>query len=179
MSTMATIDRSQVDRLIAQLDALPLGTEGRVAVLVESPAPEERQTPDAVTVVPGVGFAGDHPRKSFWKGRRIPGREVTAVSAEALRLFGTAPARIGDNLVVEGFDLRALQPGDRVQVGTVILERSPKPHRPCTKFRDRTSPEAFAAVSQAGYRGALFTVVKGGVIRRGDAIRVQPRPDGG
>ncbi len=171
MSTDTRIDPSEAARLVERLEALPLGAEGRVALLVESPAPEARRTPQAVTVVPGVGFAGDHPHKSFWKGEHIPGREVTAINLEVLRLFGTEPAVIGDNLVVEGFDLRALRPGDRVRVGEVVLERSPRPHRPCAKFRDRTSPAAFAAVSRTDRRGALFVVVQGGCIRLGDPIR--------
>ncbi|NBC16813.1 MAG: sulfurase, partial [Bacteroidetes bacterium] len=64
-----------------------------------------------------------------------------------------------------------LEPGDRVAVGDeVILARSPRPHQPCTVFRDRTSPEAFAVVSRERHRGALFIVERGGTILQGDRL---------
>ena len=62
-------------------------------------------------------------------------------------------------------------PGDRVRVGaTVVLARSPRAHRPCTVFRDRTSPEAYAVVREQRHRGALFVVEAGGTIHVGDVI---------
>lgn len=140
-------------------------------MLVETPVPGCHETRQAVSVVPGKGFAGDHSRKSFYRGALVPGREVTAVALEVLQVLGVDPVVVGDNLITEGIDLGALEPGDRLQIGEVVLVRSDRPHRPCTVFRDRTSPEAFAAISEARYRGTLFTVGCGGEIRQGDAIR--------
>jgi MOSC domain-containing protein YiiM len=166
------IDRDRVQQWLDRIDRLDLGATGTAALLVETPEPGERAVRQSVTAVPGKGFAGDHARKSFYKGRHVPGREVSAMSLDVLRILGVDPVVVGDNLITEGFDLAALEPGDRVAVGEeVILARSKRPHQPCTVFRDRTSPEAFAVVSRERHRGALFVVYRGGTIRQGDALR--------
>lgn len=169
METATSIHASE---LVARLVALWLGRNGRVAHLVETPSPGVHLSRERVQVVPGKGFAGDHERKSFYKGALVPGREVTAVALEVLDVLGVDPIVVGDNLITEGFDLSVLEPGDLVAVGEVVLERSPREHRPCTVFRDRTYPEAFAAISRQRFRGALFTVRRGGTLRVGDKIRV-------
>ncbi len=170
---MSTIDRDRADRFRQRLDALDLGTQGRVSMLVETPRPHKHAEREAVRLIPGRGCAGDHERKSFYKGRFVPGREVSAMTREVLDVLGVDPVVVGDNLITEGIDLSALQPGDTVQVGgDVVLERSRKPHRPCTVFRDRTSPEAFAALEGDRHRGALFVVRHRGTIQVGDPVVV-------
>ena len=167
-----TYDRARVQTIIDRLVAHPWSDNGSVAMLVETPVPHEHLAREAVEVVEGRGFAGDHPRKSFYRGALVPGREVSAMSLEVLHACGIDdPLVVGDNLITADLGLHSLAPGDRVQAGTVVLERSPQPHQPCTVFRDRTSPEAFAVVSR-GFRGALFTVARGGTLRQGDPIRV-------
>ena len=154
-----------------QWEALRLGTTGRVYALIETPSPGIHVTRDHVRVVPGKGFTGDHPQKSYFRGKYVPGREVSAITREILYLLGITPVTVGDNLITQGFDLSLLEPGDRIRIGTsVILERSDKPHRPCSLLCARTSPEAFALVSRDRNRGALFVVIRGGIIRLGDRI---------
>ncbi len=171
MPPSPSIDRDQADALVENLRQLGLGDMGRVALLVETPQPHRHATPDAVRAIPGRGFSGDHARKSFYKGAFVPGREVSAIAREVLDVIGAEPSVIGDNLITEGVDLMALEPGDRIRVGDeVVLERSRRPHDPCVAFRERTSPEAFAAVSQDRFRGALFVVRRPGTIRLGDAV---------
>jgi MOSC domain-containing protein YiiM len=165
------IDRDQADQYLEQLEQLDLGDTGHVEMLVETPRPHRHAERDEVHAIPGRGFAGDHDRKSFYKGEFVPGREVSAMAADVLDVFGVDPVVIGDNLITRGFDLAALEPGNRVEVGDVVLERSNRPHKPCTAFRNRTSPEAFAAVSRDRYRGALFVVRTPGTIQKGDAIQ--------
>lgn len=167
-----TIDRDKAQAYVDRLNQLELGTTGRVHMLVETPRPHRHAAREAVDVVPGRGLVGDHDRKSFYKGAFVPGREVSAMTVEALQVFGADPVVIGDNLITEGVDLAALEPGDRMQVGGVTLERSNRPHRPCTAFRNRTSPEAFAAVSQDRWRGAMFVVRTPGTLHVGDPIRL-------
>lgn len=168
----ASIDRSDVARLLEQIHQHDLGTTGTVALLVETPEPGQHVRRKLVTVVPGKGFQGDHARKSFYQGEHVPGREISAITLEVLRTLEVDPVVVGDNLITEGVDLGRLEPGDRVAIGdAVILARSDRPHQPCTVFRDRTSPEAFAVVSRERHRGALFVVEQGGTIRQGDPIR--------
>ena len=166
-------DRRRVEELLRAVGALDLDpNQGEVAMLVESPAPGRHAAREAVEVVAGKGFAGDYARKSFYKGKLVPGREVSAMSSEVLRVLGVDPLVVGDNLITAGLDLAALEPGEQVQAGGAVwLVRSPRPHRPCTVFRERTSPEAFAVVSQDRHRGTLFTVKQGGTLHAGAALR--------
>ena len=163
-------DQAVVRAWRAALDALSLGETGSVAHLVTKPTPGEHAEVRAAEAVRGVGLVRDHQRKDWYLGKRVPGREVSAVSLDVLRVLGVDPRVVGDNLVVAGFDLAVLEAGDRVQVGEVILVRSEVPHRPCPLFRHRTSPEAFHAIRHGQHRGALFYVAEGGVIRQGDAL---------
>ncbi len=172
LSRTSLDSRSAVGALLKKLVAVRYSGYGTVAYLVETPAPGRHVSRESVRAVPGKGFAGDHERKSFYRGALVPGREVTAIAAEVLAVLGVAPLVVGDNLITEGIDLGRLEPGDRLRVGEVVLVRSDRAHRPCTVFRDRTSPEAFAAVGRERYRGALFTVAAGGTMRVGDAIEV-------
>lgn len=172
----AAIDRDAAARYRAHLESLDLGPVGTVDRLVETPRPHEHVERESVRLVPGRGCAGDHDRKSFYKGRFVPGREVSAMSGDVLDVLGVDPVVVGDNLITRGVDLAALSPGDRVTVGAVTLERSRRAHRPCTVFRDRTSPEAFAALDGDRHRGALFVVRTPGTIHVGDAIRTGAPP---
>lgn len=166
------IEPEVVERLLTELDQVTWNGEGRVALLVETPTPHRHVVRKHVDVVPGKGFAGDHAKKSYYRGRYVPGREVSAMTREVLEVLDVEPSAVGDNLITEGVDLARLREGECMHVGDVLLERSTRAHRPCKTFRDRSSPEAFAVVSRHGYRGALFVVRTGGVIRQGDPIRV-------
>lgn len=172
MPDSPTIDREVAAAYREHLANLSLDATGQVDVLVETPEPHEHVARTSVRLIPGRGCAGDHDRKSFYKGRYVPGREVSAMSREVLDVLDIDPIVVGDNLITKGFDLAALSPGDRIRIGEeAVLERSRREHRPCTVFRDRTSPEAFAAVSDDRHRGALFVVRQPGVIQVGDPIR--------
>lgn len=173
VSTDQAIDPELAAQLVEHLEAIEWGAEGRVAILVETPRPHRHARRAEVTVVEGKGFSGDHAEKSFYMGAYVPGREVSAIAAEVLLVFGVDPVVVGDNLITEGVDLGRLEEGDLLQAGDVLLERSARAHRPCRTFRNRTSPEAFAAVSRERYRGALFIVREGGTIREGDPVTIR------
>ena len=155
------------DRLVA----LRYSSNPAVAGLFETPEPGVHVERDSVQVVEGRGFTGDHAEKSFWRGAYVPGREVSACSIEVLLHIGAEPAAVGDNLITRGIDLQSLRPGQRLEIGDVLLARSDRPHRPCATFRDRTSEAAFELAAH-GYRGALFIVLRGGTISTGDPIAV-------
>lgn len=174
MTRSPAADPARVAAFLERLAGLAYPGPGRVAHLFETPAPGRHVARPFVRAVPGRGFAGDHPRKSWYRGALVPGREVSAVAREVLTVLGVAPVVVGDNLITEGFDLASLSPGDRVRVGEVLLEGSERPHRVCTVFRDRTSPEAFAAIGRERYRGVLFRVREGGVIRVDDRLERVP-----
>lgn len=164
---MATDAVAGADHLVAVDEA----DNGHVAMLFETPSPGHHLARRAVRVVAGRGAEGDHPRKSFYLGRYVHGREISACQREVLSALGIDPQVVGDNLITEGIDLAALPAGARLGIGPVVLARSVREHRPCALFAERTSQAAYATVREHGRRGALFVVHRGGVIRVGDAIR--------
>ncbi len=163
-----------VDALVATLGTLELGSHGVVSKLVEKPAPGVHRLMDRVHVRDGVGFTGDHAKKSWWKGEVIPGREVTGISAEVAGVLGFEPTAVGDNVVFAGLDLQSLKPGARLRLGDeVVLIRSQANHRPCALFRERTSDVAFQIAMDHNHRGALFVVEEGGLLSVGDRAVVE------
>lgn len=155
------------------LESLVFDGEPVVAGLIEKPAPGVHVRVSTVHVVQDVGFAGDHARKSFWKGKEVPGRHVTAIAREVLDALGALWDVPGDNLITSGVDLSALKEGDLLRIGTVVLKRTAKPHRPCDLFARRISEEARQAVLASGTRGALFVVERGGELSSGQIIQLE------
>jgi MOSC domain-containing protein YiiM len=111
-----------------------------------------------------------------------PDKAVYAYSAEDLEWWGKrldrqlSRGQFGENLTVEGIDLRESVIGEQWQIGTVTLQVS-QPRVPCYKmalrFRDPTMPRQFAA---AGRSGAYLRVLTEGEIGAGDTITVTHRP---
>lgn len=167
----AAIDREKLNGLLERLASIAW-REPSIAHLVETPEPHRHVERGEVEVIAGRGFAGDHEKKSFYRGAYVPGREVSAMALEVLQVFEVDPVIVGDNLITRGVNLSALNSGSMLRMGDVVLERSLKEHRPCVHFRNRTSAEAFAAAARAGVRGALFVVREGGTIRRGQQIEL-------
>ncbi len=160
-----------MDRLETRLTRLEYGSRPHVEALLEKPAPGVHVLVDEVRVRQGKGLAGNHERVSWWKGKPVAGREVTAMAAEVLEALGAQAAVPGDNLITRDLDLRTLREGDQICVGSVILERTSGMHRPCSLFARRISEEARRAVLATNTRGALFVVLQSGIVRIGDPIR--------
>jgi MOSC domain-containing protein YiiM len=132
---------------------------------------------DEAEVVAGVGFGGDHALKDYWRGKRVPGREVSVSSREVLDTLGVDWHLPGDNVVLEGLDLRLVPVGATIAIGSeVVLERSAAVHRPCGLFADRAGAEAYAFTYAEDLRGVLCYARRGGIIRLGDAVEVTAPP---
>ncbi len=83
----------------------------------------------------------------------------------------------GDNLIVD-LDLSEenLPPGSRLAIGEVVVEVNDTPHTGCGKFQQRYGAEARAFMNntrgmQLHLRGRYGSIVTGGTIAVGDAIR--------
>lgn len=102
-------------------------------------------------------------------------RQVSMLSFEKIEAFRAKGARVefgafGENLVVEGFDLRAVPVGTMFQIGEALLKLTQigkECHSHCEIFKtmgDCIMPR----------EGVFTEVVKGGHIRPGDEIRMLP-----
>jgi MOSC domain-containing protein YiiM len=95
-------------------------------------------------------------------------RQVLLVDVETLRAMELRPGWIRENITTEGLDVNGLKFAQRVMVGEVELEVSAVCD-PCELI------EAIRPGLQArmlGKRGMLCRVLRGGVVKQGDGIRV-------
>ena len=106
-------------------------------------------------------------------------RQVSLLSFEKIEAFRERGADVdfgafGENLIVEGYDLRRLPVGTRFRIGETVLELTQigkECHSHCEiykKMGDCIMPR----------EGVFTEVVKGGRIRKGDAVEMEaPAPD--
>lgn len=126
---------------------------------------------DTVEGIAGRGLAGDR----YSAGGK---RAVTLVQAEHLdalgRLLGARapdPGILRRNLVVSGVNLLALR-SRRFRVGEALLEGT-GPCEPCSRMEEALGPGGWNAMR--GHGGITATIIAGGLIRVGDAVRVEAR----
>jgi len=126
---------------------------------------------DEVEAVADRGLAGDRYRANGT-------RQVTLIQAEhvpviaALAGHEVTPALLRRNLVVSGINLLSLQKqrfaiGDVVLVGTTACA-------PCDKMEASIGEGTFQAMR--GHGGICAKIERGGVIRRGDRVRLLADP---
>lgn len=85
-----------------------------------------------------------------------------------------AAGGLGENLTTEGVLESALWVGDRLRIGSVLLEVT-EPRQPCFKFAAVMSyPAAPKHMLQSGYSGVYLKVVEPGALQAGDAIELLP-----
>jgi MOSC domain-containing protein YiiM len=113
------------------------------------------------------------------KGQPDVKAQVMLINTRAIALLARTPDRwalAGDQLYVD-LDLSEdnLQAGQRLALGTAILEVTGKPHKGCAKFAQRFGKEALAFVNstqgwQLHMRGICARVVQDGTAKVGDRI---------
>jgi len=135
----------------------------------------ERDVPmvelDEVELVAGRGLVGDR------AARRSGGnRQVTLVQAEHLPVLASltgnaevAPSRLRRNLAVSGINLLALVKL-RFAIGGEVILVGTGPCAPCSKMDDALGEGGFQAMR--GHGGITARVEQGGLIRKGDEVRV-------
>ncbi|MGD8463929.1 MAG: MOSC domain-containing protein [Anaerolineae bacterium] len=161
---------------------------GLVQAIVIRPKEDERESMAAAHFSPELGVEGDRwvdsgqPRLP--DGRPDPRSQVSLMNARLLKLLAGSEERMalaGDNLVVD-LDLSAtnLPVGQRLAIGTVLLEITDIPHTGCSKFAERFGPDATRFVNAREYkslhlRGRYARVLRAGTVQVGDAVhKVMP-----
>ena len=125
------------------------------------PVPEARVTFN--------GVAGDRQRTPNVHGG--PDRAICLYSEELYQWLGeegveVSPGQIGENFTTRGLDLQSLNRGDRLRVGSCVIEIT-KVRVPCHQLKkwDPDLPEIIV-----GRSGWMAKVVKEGSVRAGDRI---------
>lgn len=130
--------------------------------------------------VEGVNLAGDDQADRSAHGG--PDKAVYAYAVEDYEHWRASaglvptPGLFGENLTVQGFDLRAAVVGERWRVGTVLLEVA-QPRLPCVKLGLRLDDVRFPRrFLEAGRLGAYLRILEPGTIRAGDTITRLDQP---
>lgn len=156
---------------------------GRLEMIVLRPAVDEREVLGQAEISLADGLVGDTWRQRGSKhtadGSAQPEAQVTLVNSRVMQLLARDRSRwplAGDQLFVD-LDLSQdnLQPGQRLAVGTAILEVSDLPHTGCDKFSARFGSAATRFVNSAEglrlrRRGLNTRAIRPGAIRVGDRV---------
>ncbi len=158
--------------------------DGILAAIVIRPKTNQRTSLQQCHVSPELGAHGDHWAKGCWKslpdGRPHPDVQIAIMNARAIALIAQSNdlwPLAGDNLFVD-LDLSGenLSAGQRLAIGSAVLEVTGVPHNGCKKFARRFGEDAVKFVNsregkQLHLRGIYAKVVQAGVVTSGDGIK--------
>jgi MOSC domain-containing protein YiiM len=162
-------------------------TEGTVEMIVSRPITEGREVMEHCELNMQTGLVGDNWQtrgdKHTADGSADKGRQLTLMNARAISAITESEERwpeAGDQFFVD-FDLSLenLPHGTRLSLGQAVIEVTPLPHLGCSKFGKRFGKEANTFVNSAvgkmlNLRGINATVIKAGVVSKGDVVRKLP-----
>ena len=147
---------------------------------------------EVITLVPGIGVAGDAHSGATVQHRsrlkRTPGapnlRQVHLIHAElfdelAEAGFAIVPGQLGENVTTRGLDLLALPTGTRLRLGVDAIVEVTGLRNPCAQL-EGISRGLMSAVLDRDEQGGLVRkagvmgiVLAGGEVQAGDAIQVE------
>ena len=157
---------------------------GVLRAIVIRPETDERVSLEECEISPELGVHGDNWAQGCWlslpDGRPHPDVQVAIMNARTVALIAQQTERwqlAGDNLYVD-LDLRAknLPKGQRLEVGSAVLEITAESHTACKKFAERFGTDAAKFVNsiegkQLHLRGTYAKIVQAGIIHVGDEIK--------
>lgn len=190
MAAFTTLHRTrdQIEAGLGEVRASPRGT-GSVEMIVARPSEGDRSVLVEAAFTIEEGLVGDswslRPTRTGPGGGPDPQRQVTLMNARYLDLIAGTRQRwplAGDQLLVD-LDLSTdhLAPGDRLALGTVVLEVTAPPHTGCSGFMARFGKDALAvagdrSLRHLNLRGIHARVVASGTVRTGDDVTKIERP---
>jgi MOSC domain-containing protein YiiM len=150
---------------------------------------------DSITLITGLGVQGDAHAGEKVKHRSRVARDASQPNLRQVHLMHAElfdelmsadipvwPGDMGENITTRGIDLLALPAGTRLHVGDKAIVELTGLRNPCSQL-DRFHRGLMAAVLDRDADGQLVRkagvmaiVVTGGVIRAGDAVRVESPP---
>jgi MOSC domain-containing protein YiiM len=164
-------------KTIRDLATPPAHLAGRVERIVVRGRPRDRaRAVEATLALAGIGLADD--RLGQHGESELSTRQVTVIQHEHLPVIAQlaqVPAvdalDLRRNLVISGINLLALRT-QRVRVGQALLEIV-GPCAPCSRVEEAIGPGGYAAMR--GHGGMTARVLEGGLIRVGDAVRMEAK----
>jgi hypothetical protein len=174
---------SELELGVDEIKASPKDN-GVLQMIVRRPKTETREIINAGEINLENGLEGDN-----WKARGSsampdgsadPEAQITLMNSRVIQLLAGDKENwqwAGDQLYVDmDISIDNLPPHSRIQIGSVILEISAKPHTGCKKFSGRFGIEALEFISTPlgkalRMRGVNAKVIQGGEIKVGDVVK--------
>lgn len=157
--------------------------DGVLRAIVVRPDHGRREEPQTCGISGALGVHGDHWAKGCWRttedGKPDPDVQICMMNARCIDLIAGgrdnwAPA--GDNLFID-MDLtpQNLEPGQKLSIGSAVVEITDVPHFGCETFIERYGRDACVFVNtgpgrQHRLRGIYARVVTDGTVSVGDRV---------
>jgi hypothetical protein len=157
---------------------------GVLAMIVSRPEKDERVVQELGELSLEEGLVGDNWRtrgsKHSKDGSALIEAQLTIMNWRMIDLLTQDKSRwplAGDQLYVD-FDLSAdnISPGQRLEIGTAVIEVSALPHNGCKKFSQRFGVAATQFINtpegkRRHLRGINARIIQPGIIKVGDEVR--------
>jgi MOSC domain-containing protein YiiM len=170
------LSKEELEAGLPMLGLSPLDA-GTIEMIVVRPNEDERLTPDTVEISAALGVHGDHWSKGKYRDYRDT--QVAIINSRLLDLVSGGRDRwslAGDNIVAD-LDLSHvnLVPGQKLEMGSAVVEITDTPHEGCNKFAGRFGAQALRFVNvgvgkEMRLRGIYARVLQDGAISVGDRI---------
>ncbi len=156
---------------------------GRLEMIVARPQEDARTILKECRLTASAGVEGDGWRvrckRKMADGSPNPDTQIAIMNSRCIALLAGERSRwplAGDQLFVD-LDLSGanLPPGQKLAIGSAVLEITDPPHTGCSKFAARYGTEAVKFVNsgigkQLHLRGIYARVIREGMIAAGDAV---------
>ena len=127
---------------------------------------EPMRVVDTAKVIAGFGIEGD--RHATSEGIK-QARQVLLMDEETLESKALSQGDVRENITTSGIDLASLPEGQRLALGDEVVVQISGHCAPCARM-DEIRPGLKEELE--GRRGMLSSVIQGGSVKVGDAIRV-------
>jgi MOSC domain-containing protein YiiM len=157
--------------------------DGILQMIVIRPATNERVALEKCPISSKFGVHGDNWAIKCWKtlpdGSPHPEVQIAITNSRCIALLARDKSRMplaGDNLYVDlNLSDDNLRAGQKLAIGSAIIEITAHAHNGCAKFKARYGPDAVQFVNspigkKLHLRGIYAKVVQDGVVQVGDRI---------